>query len=74
MDQLYGFLPVFDSVSMAGLSKAVLPGIGVFQDYYQTHQLRHLSPSTVAWIPSLETFFMFVGVRFPSILRLVSVD
>jgi len=33
--------------------------IGVFQDYYQTHQLSHLSSSTVAWIPSLETFFMF---------------
>ncbi|GAD94803.1 hypothetical protein PVAR5_3432 [Paecilomyces variotii No. 5] len=35
--------------------------IGVFQDYYQTHQLKNLSPSTVAWVPSLETFVMFVG-------------
>ena len=34
--------------------------IGVFQDYYQTHQLSNMSPSTVAWIPSLETFMMFV--------------
>ncbi|GAB7347458.1 hypothetical protein MBLNU459_g4374t2 [Dothideomycetes sp. NU459] len=33
--------------------------IGVFQDYYQTHQLKQYSPSTVAWIPSLETFMMF---------------
>ncbi|MCJ1376027.1 hypothetical protein MMC20_007265 [Loxospora ochrophaea] len=35
--------------------------IGVFQDYYQTHQLSSYSPSTVSWIPSLETFMMFAG-------------
>ncbi|OJJ49156.1 hypothetical protein ASPZODRAFT_59824 [Penicilliopsis zonata CBS 506.65] len=35
--------------------------IGVFQDYYESHQLKNLSPSTVAWIPSLETFMMFIG-------------
>jgi hypothetical protein len=35
--------------------------IGVFQDYYQTHQLRSYSPSTVSWISSLEAFFMFAG-------------
>ncbi|KAK2734808.1 hypothetical protein FQN57_001458 [Myotisia sp. PD_48] len=34
--------------------------IGIFQDYYQTHQLSHLSSSTVAWITSLETCMMFV--------------
>lgn len=33
--------------------------IGVFQDYYQTHQLKQYSPSTISWISSLETFFMF---------------
>ncbi|KIX05494.1 uncharacterized protein Z518_06366 [Rhinocladiella mackenziei CBS 650.93] len=32
--------------------------IGVFQDYYMRDQLSEYSPSTVAWIPSLETFFM----------------
>lgn len=37
-------------------------GIGVFQAYYQTHQLQSLSPSTVSWITSLEVFTMFVGV------------
>ncbi|KAK3074516.1 hypothetical protein LTR53_002998 [Teratosphaeriaceae sp. CCFEE 6253] len=35
--------------------------IGVFQDYYQTHQLKAYSPSTVSWISSLEAFFMFTG-------------
>lgn len=29
--------------------------IGVFQDYYQTHQLSNYSPGTIAWIPSLES-------------------
>src|SRR5271155_77914 len=36
-------------------------GIGVFQEYYQTHQLSNYSPSTVAWIPSLEICLMFLG-------------
>ena len=35
--------------------------IGIFQTYYQSHQLSSYSPSTVAWITSLETFFMFAG-------------
>ena len=29
--------------------------VGVFQDYYQTHQLSHYTPSTIAWIPSLQS-------------------
>lgn len=33
--------------------------IAVFQNYYQTHQLKEYSPSTVSWIPSLETFMNF---------------
>ncbi|KAI4210181.1 MAG: hypothetical protein LQ351_006935 [Letrouitia transgressa] len=41
--------------------------IGVFQAYYQTHQLRAYSPSTVAWIPSLTVFFMFAGVGLASL-------
>lgn len=38
------------------------PGIGVFQAYYETHQLKSYSTSTVTWITSLETFMMFFGV------------
>ncbi|KAF2021995.1 MFS general substrate transporter [Aaosphaeria arxii CBS 175.79] len=34
--------------------------VGVWQNYYQTHQLREYSPSTVAWISSCEIFVMFV--------------
>lgn len=33
--------------------------LGVFQNYYQKNQLRDYSPSTVAWIPSIEVFMMF---------------
>ncbi|KAJ5868812.1 hypothetical protein N7534_003365, partial [Penicillium rubens] len=33
--------------------------IGVFQAYYQSHQLSEFSTSTVTWITSLETFMMF---------------
>lgn len=33
--------------------------LGVFQSYYQSHQLRQYSPSTIAWISSLEIFVMF---------------
>ncbi|KAL0255002.1 hypothetical protein SLS55_009527 [Diplodia seriata] len=35
--------------------------IGVFQEYYQTHQLSQYSPSTISWIPSCEAFMMFFG-------------
>lgn len=37
--------------------------IGIFQDYYETHQLSSYSSSTVAWIPSTESFMMFFWVR-----------
>lgn len=37
-------------------------GIGVFQTYYESHQLSNLSTSTVTWITSLETFVMFFAV------------
>ncbi|OBT60997.1 hypothetical protein VE03_09739 [Pseudogymnoascus sp. 23342-1-I1] len=35
--------------------------IGIFQDYYQLHQLRDYSSSTISWIASLQLFIMFVG-------------
>ncbi|KAG9189696.1 hypothetical protein G6011_06564 [Alternaria panax] len=33
--------------------------VGVFQSYYQRNQLSDYSPSTIAWIASLEIFVMF---------------
>jgi MFS family permease len=35
--------------------------IGVFQEYYQKNFLSNYSPSEVAWIPSTQVFFLFVG-------------
>ncbi|EXJ73353.1 uncharacterized protein A1O5_03113 [Cladophialophora psammophila CBS 110553] len=35
--------------------------IGVFQEYYEAHQLKDYSSQEIAWIPSLEAFMMFVG-------------
>jgi hypothetical protein len=29
--------------------------VGIFQEYYQTHQLKHYSASEIAWIPSLQS-------------------
>jgi hypothetical protein len=36
-------------------------GIGVFQEYYQSHQLKQYTSQEIAWIPSLEAFMMFIG-------------
>lgn len=38
-----------------------ITSIGVFQDYYEAHQLSEFSSSTVAWIPSLQASCMFLG-------------
>ncbi|KAI6778424.1 monocarboxylate transporter 2 [Emericellopsis cladophorae] len=35
-----------------------LNSIGTFQEYYQNDLLSDYSPSTIAWIPSLQLFFM----------------
>ncbi|CAG9975608.1 unnamed protein product [Clonostachys byssicola] len=35
-----------------------LNSVGVFQEYYQTTLLSNYSASTIAWIPSLQIFFM----------------
>ncbi|KAJ5658503.1 monocarboxylate transporter [Penicillium longicatenatum] len=33
--------------------------VGIFQSYYETSLLHQYSSSTIAWIPSLQIFFMF---------------
>ncbi|RFU24586.1 hypothetical protein B7463_g11751, partial [Scytalidium lignicola] len=37
---------------------------GVYQDYYLTHQLHDYSSSEVAWIGSIQIFFLFGGSLF----------
>lgn len=36
----------------------------VYQEYYQTNQLRHQSPSTISWLGSIQIFFLFGGTLF----------
>ena len=36
--------------------------LGVFQAYYEMGPLSNYSASTIAWIPALEVFMMFLGV------------
>lgn len=59
VDQLYVYLPSIYFVSYAHLYYST--GIGVFQEYYQTHQLKEYTSQEIAWIPSLEAFMMFIG-------------
>lgn len=33
-------------------------GVGAFQEYYQNDLLKQFSSSTIAWIPSLQIFFI----------------
>ncbi|KAI1178864.1 major facilitator superfamily domain-containing protein [Nemania sp. FL0916] len=47
-----GFCTIFSSFGWVNC-------IGVFQDYYQTHQLAAYSSSNVAWIPATESFVLF---------------
>lgn len=34
---------------------------GVYQEYYQSHQLSHETPSAISWIGSLQLFIMFAS-------------
>ncbi|KAM3512697.1 hypothetical protein MY11210_003650 [Beauveria gryllotalpidicola] len=51
---LGGFCTVFASFGWINC-------IGIFQDYYKSNLLKAYSPSTVAWIPSTESFMLFFG-------------
>ncbi|KAK3938756.1 putative monocarboxylate protein [Diplogelasinospora grovesii] len=39
--------------------------IGTFQSYYETDMLKQYSASTIAWIPSLQIFFMYAMGPIP---------
>lgn len=57
-----GWLAVVGGFCCLFVSFGWITCIGVFQAYYSTHQLRHYSASDVGWIPSAETFMLFLGV------------
>ncbi|TGJ84438.1 hypothetical protein E0Z10_g4325 [Xylaria hypoxylon] len=57
-----GWLSVVGGFACLFVSFGWVTCIGVFQAYYSTHQLSNYSASTIGWIPSVETFFLFLGV------------
>ena len=42
----------------------LLNAFGTFQAWYTTHQLQHMSPSTISWIGSLQLWVFFFSVRY----------
>ncbi|KAI0149831.1 MFS general substrate transporter [Hypoxylon sp. NC0597] len=57
-----GWLAVVGGFACLFVSFGWITCIGVFQAYYSTHQLRDYNASTIGWIPSAETFMLFLGV------------
>ncbi|KAH6894529.1 major facilitator superfamily domain-containing protein [Thelonectria olida] len=56
------WLVVFGTWCTSFCSFGWINSVGVFQDYYERNMLKEYSSSTVAWIPSLQIFFiMFMG-------------
>ncbi|KAH8649808.1 major facilitator superfamily domain-containing protein [Xylariales sp. PMI_506] len=52
---------VFGAWCVSFCSFGWLNSVGVFQEYYAAGPLREYSDSTIAWIPSLQIFFMMAG-------------
>lgn len=57
-----GWLAVVGGFACLFVSFGWMTCIGVFQAYYGSHQLSNYSASTVGWIPSTESFLLFLGV------------
>jgi hypothetical protein len=51
---LHAWLTVAGAAACLFVSFGWVNCVGIFQDYYQSHQLRDYSPSEIAWIPSLQ--------------------
>jgi len=59
---LRGWLAVIGGFASLFVSFGWVTCIGEFQAYYSTHKLAGYGASTIGWIPSAETFFLFLGV------------
>ncbi|CAI6090170.1 unnamed protein product [Clonostachys chloroleuca] len=55
------WLVVFGTWCTSFCSFGWINSVGIFQDYYQHELLSSFSSSTIAWIPSLQIFFMFAS-------------
>jgi hypothetical protein len=57
----FGYVNAFGYALYLHLVSLYLTEFSVMQEYYQTHMLRHETPSAISWIGSLQTFFLFAG-------------
>jgi hypothetical protein len=60
----FGYANAFGYVSLLPSIPKFTDNNSVFQEYYQTHQLRNETPSSISWIGSLQIFFLFGGTLF----------
>ena len=61
----FGYANAFGYAFLFDLFHCIVLTINsVFQEYYQTHQLKNSSPSTISWIGSIQIFFLFGGNLF----------
>ncbi|KAH7143777.1 putative monocarboxylate transporter [Dactylonectria macrodidyma] len=54
------WLVVFGTWCTSFCSFGWINSVGIFQDYYEHEMLKNYSSSTIAWIPSLQIFFIMV--------------
>lgn len=59
----HGWLSVFGAFLALYCTFGQLNAFGTFQTWYGDHQLRHLAPSTISWIGSLQLWVFFFSVR-----------
>jgi MFS family permease len=61
---LRAWLVVFGSSLTIFTTWGLVNSIGVFQSYWQAHQLSHLEPTAIGWISSVNIFLnLFLGVQ-----------
>ncbi|KAL1412194.1 hypothetical protein Q8F55_003204 [Vanrija albida] len=58
------WLTVFGGFCAAFVQFGLANAFGVFQGYYETHQLAAYSPSTISWIGAVQQFILFFGGLF----------
>ncbi|KAK9349870.1 MFS general substrate transporter [Lipomyces doorenjongii] len=58
---LRAWLVVLGAMIVLGCSFDYLSAFGVYETYYQQNQLRHKSPSAIAWIGSFQVFCQFAS-------------
>ena len=61
---LKAYLTVLGAFMSLACTFGQMSAFGTYQDWYASHQLQHLSASTISWIGSLQFWIFFFSVRF----------